>query len=43
MARLGYYDYTMVETVFQMIIPGAGEKMMKGLEGQTAGPKKAAE
>ena len=43
MARLGYYDYTMVETVFQMIIPGAGKMMMKGLEGQTAGPKKAAE
>jgi len=43
MARLGYYAYTMGETVFQMITPGAGEKMMKGLEGQTAGPKKAAE
>ena len=42
-ARLGYYDYTMVATVFEMIIPGAGESMLKGLEGQTAGPKKAAE
>ena len=42
-ARLGYYDYTMVESVFQMIIPDASEGMLKGLEGQTAGPKPAAE
>jgi len=40
-ARRGYYDYTLVETIFQMIIPGATERMMKGLEGQTAGTKAA--
>ncbi|NQV55843.1 MAG: flavin reductase family protein [Rhodospirillales bacterium] len=41
-ARLGYYDYTYVEHVFEMKIPGASQGMMNGLEGQTGAPGKAA-
>jgi len=33
-ARLGYYDYTSVESVFQMIIPGQSEAELAGLEGR---------
>jgi flavin reductase (DIM6/NTAB) family NADH-FMN oxidoreductase RutF len=33
-ARLGYYDYTSVDSVFQMIIPGQGEAELAGLEGR---------
>ncbi len=32
-ARLGYYDYTTVESVFEMIIPGPNEKLRSGMEG----------
>lgn len=32
-ARLGYYDYTMVESVFEMVIPGPDEKLRAGMEG----------
>ena len=42
-ARLGYYHYTSIESIFEMIIPNASPRMMQGLEGQTAGPRKAAE
>jgi flavin reductase (DIM6/NTAB) family NADH-FMN oxidoreductase RutF len=33
LARLGYYDYTAVESVFEMVIPGENEALLKGLEG----------
>lgn len=33
-ARLGYYDYTVVETVFEMVIPGADAAELAGLEGR---------
>jgi len=32
-ARLGYYDYTSVESVFQMVIPGNDPKRLAGMEG----------
>jgi len=32
-ARLGYYDYTTVDSVFQMVIPGENESLLTGLEG----------
>jgi flavin reductase (DIM6/NTAB) family NADH-FMN oxidoreductase RutF len=34
-ARLGYYDYTSIESVFEMIIPGNNRAMLAGLEGRT--------
>lgn len=33
LARLGYYDYTTIESTFEMWIPGATEHYMGGLEG----------
>jgi len=33
-ARLGYYDYTSIESVFEMIIPGSDEKVRLGMEGK---------
>ena len=33
LARLGYYDYTSVESVFEMIIPGQNEELRSGMEG----------
>lgn len=33
LARLGYYDYTSVESVFEMIIPGLNEELREGMEG----------
>ena len=35
LARLGYYDYTFVDKVFEMRIPGASEKAIGGLEGKS--------
>jgi flavin reductase (DIM6/NTAB) family NADH-FMN oxidoreductase RutF len=32
-ARLGYYDYTVVESIFEMVIPGPDEKLRAGMEG----------
>jgi len=32
-ARLGYYDYTVVDEVFEMRIPGASAAELAGLEG----------
>lgn len=32
-ARLGYYDYTSIESVFEMVIPGANEALRAGMEG----------
>jgi flavin reductase (DIM6/NTAB) family NADH-FMN oxidoreductase RutF len=33
--RLGYYDYTCVESVFEMVIPGNNEKLIAGMEGSS--------
>jgi len=33
LARLGYYDYTTVESVFEMVIPDGNEALLLGLEG----------
>jgi len=33
-ARLGYYDYTTVDSLFEMIIPGENERLIKGMEGE---------
>jgi hypothetical protein len=35
LARLGYYDYTTVESVFEMVIPGNNEVLLNGLEGRS--------
>ena len=35
LARLGYYDYTTVDSAFEMTIPGSDERMMGGLEGDS--------
>ncbi len=32
-ARLGYYDYTVVDNIFEMVTPGADEAELAGLEG----------
>jgi flavin reductase (DIM6/NTAB) family NADH-FMN oxidoreductase RutF len=32
--RLGYYDYTCVESVFEMAIPGSNEDLRAGMEGK---------
>lgn len=34
LARLGYYDYTTVESFFEMVIPDANEALLAGLEGK---------
>jgi flavin reductase (DIM6/NTAB) family NADH-FMN oxidoreductase RutF len=33
LARLGYYDYTTVDSIFEMVIPGENEALLTGLEG----------
>jgi flavin reductase (DIM6/NTAB) family NADH-FMN oxidoreductase RutF len=33
LARMGYYDYTLVENQFQMVIPGNSQALLAGLEG----------
>jgi flavin reductase (DIM6/NTAB) family NADH-FMN oxidoreductase RutF len=35
LARLGYYDYTTVDSIFEMVIPGENEALLKGLEGDS--------
>ena len=35
-ARMGYYDYTVVDEVFEMRIPGASDDVLAGLEGRTS-------
>lgn len=32
-ARMGYYDYTVVDNKFQMVIPGSNQALLAGLEG----------
>ncbi len=34
LARLGYYDYTTVESIFEMVIPGRNKALLSGLEGK---------
>jgi len=34
-ARLGYHDYTTVDSLFQMIIPGGNRTLAMGMEGAT--------
>jgi hypothetical protein len=34
-ARLGYYDYTVVDNIFEMMPPGASFEELAGLEGTT--------
>jgi flavin reductase (DIM6/NTAB) family NADH-FMN oxidoreductase RutF len=36
LARMGYYDYTFVENMFEMVIPGNSEALLAGLEGSAA-------
>lgn len=44
LARMGYFDYTSVESVFEMAPGGAGvEFMRRGLEGRARGKPEAAE
>jgi flavin reductase (DIM6/NTAB) family NADH-FMN oxidoreductase RutF len=38
LARLGYYDYTTVESSFEMVIPGGNEDLLRGLEGAAKRP-----
>jgi hypothetical protein len=32
-ARMGYFDYTSVDSVFRMVIPGDQQALLAGLEG----------
>ncbi|OQX22712.1 MAG: flavin reductase [Desulfobacteraceae bacterium IS3] len=34
LARLGYHDYTTIDSVFEMVIPGGNEALLNGLEGR---------
>ncbi len=34
LARLGYYDYTTIESIFEMVIPGNNINLIRGLEGK---------
>ena len=36
LARLGYYDYTTVDSLFEMIIPGHNIDLRAGMEGMTS-------
>lgn len=35
--RLGYYDYTVIDNRFEMVIPGGNEDLCSGLEGAAVG------
>jgi flavin reductase (DIM6/NTAB) family NADH-FMN oxidoreductase RutF len=37
LGRLGYYDYTTVDSLFEMVIPGENEILLQGLEGAARG------
>jgi len=39
LARLGYYDYTTVDSMFEMAIPGGNEALLSGLEGAPGAAK----
>ena len=34
--RMGYYDYTCVDSIFEMAIPGPNEELRSGMEGVAA-------
>lgn len=36
-ARLGYFDYTSVESIFEMIIPGNNRVLLAGMDGSARG------
>lgn len=36
LARLGYYDYTTVDSIYEMIIPGTNQDLKGGMEGWTS-------
>lgn len=36
LARLGYFDYSTVESIFEMAIPGDNKELLRGLEGAQA-------
>jgi flavin reductase (DIM6/NTAB) family NADH-FMN oxidoreductase RutF len=36
-ARLGYHDYTSVESIFEMIIPGNNQVVLAGMDGSARG------
>ncbi|MEW6489957.1 MAG: flavin reductase family protein [Thermodesulfobacteriota bacterium] len=36
LARLGYFDYTTVDSAFEMVIPGRNDELLRGLEGRRA-------
>jgi hypothetical protein len=38
LAHLGYYDYTTVDSVFEMVIPGENKDLLRGLEGAVDRP-----
>ncbi len=40
-ARLGYYEYTSIESVFEMRIPGSNAALASGLEGSPLAIAKA--
>jgi flavin reductase (DIM6/NTAB) family NADH-FMN oxidoreductase RutF len=40
-ARMGYYDYTTVDNVFRMVIPGGNTALLAGLEGSASKAKAA--
>lgn len=40
-ARLGYYDYSSIESIFEMTIPGDDEKLRLGMEGSSSKIKNA--
>ncbi len=33
-ARLGYYDYSCIDSIFEMVIPGPNEEVRSGMEGR---------
>jgi flavin reductase (DIM6/NTAB) family NADH-FMN oxidoreductase RutF len=33
LARCGYYDYTTIDSIFEMVIPGNNKRVLAGLEG----------
>jgi flavin reductase (DIM6/NTAB) family NADH-FMN oxidoreductase RutF len=36
LARLGYFDYTTVDSMFEMVIPGTNRDLLSGMEGMTS-------
>jgi flavin reductase (DIM6/NTAB) family NADH-FMN oxidoreductase RutF len=40
LARLGYYDYTTVDSTFEMLIPESSDQLMGGLEGDARRTRK---